>query len=151
MKEQAELPMRFSINVIKNDDALLRFHTGLPSFQYFTALADFLRDCSTTTPLWTGSDCQIERRRRDHRSQRTLPLDDELFLTLMKLRLDPPIQDLAMRFAVSQATVSRIFSTWLMLLFNKFKKSFGLPVWPSKERIQRTMSQQFRDLYPSTE
>ena len=42
---------------------------------------------------------------------RTLSLDDELFLTLMKLRLDCPFQDLAMRFRMSVSVVSRVFAT----------------------------------------
>ena len=42
--------------------------------------------------------------------QRSLPATDELLMTLVKLRHNSPESDLAQRFAVSQSTVSRIFS-----------------------------------------
>ena len=46
---------RFSISQIANDDALVRFYTGLPDFEHFQKLAAFLKDCSETMPLWRGS------------------------------------------------------------------------------------------------
>ena len=96
--------------------------------------------------LWAGTlratVSIMESGRRARRSyRRTLPLDDEVLLTLMKLRMDAPNQDLAMRFAISASAVSRIFTTWVMLLYSKLKKSAGLPVWPGKNRIMQTMPQ----------
>ena len=44
--------------------------------------------------------------------QRSLPATDELLMTLVKLRHNSPEFDLAQRFAVSQSTVSLIFSAW---------------------------------------
>ena len=149
------LPVRFTIGNIKDDNDLVRFYTGLPSYGHFCALADFLKDCSSSMSLWAGtlratvSSIEFGRRaRRLHR--RTLPLDDELPLTLMKLRMDASNQDLAIRFAISASAVSRIFTTWVMLLYSKLKKSAGLSLWPRKNRIMQTMPQQFMDLYPST-
>ena len=101
-------------------------------------------------PLWSGNSRRGAERRTDASGCRTLSLDDELLLTLMKLRMNSPNQDLAIRFAISPTSVSRIFTTWLMLLYQKLKNSAALPSWPSKESIISTMPQSFTDLYPST-
>ena len=48
---------------------------------------------------------------------------------------------LSMRFHVSVATVSRVVTTWLLLLYKKFK---SLDIWPSKEQVMRDMPTQFK-------
>ena len=60
---------------------------------------------------------------------------NEFFLTLCRLRLGLLEQDLAIRFQVSQPTVSRIVMAWINLLFVKFKE---VPSWPSRETINVT-------------
>ena len=141
--------LRFSFSDIARDDALVRFYTGVPDREHFDALSEFLSDCSSTMPLWRGSGCH-DGNARSQKSSRTLTLDDELLLTLMKLRLDTPNVDLAMRFRISTSMVSRIFTAWLMSLFKKFTASAELPVWPSRERVNDTMPEIFKDLYPTT-
>ena len=47
---------------------------------------------------------------------------------LCRLRLGLLEQDLALRFQVSQPSVSRIVTTWINLLYVKFKE---VPIWPS--------------------
>ena len=150
LHEKLQEPARLSLSTIKADDALVRFYTGLPSGQHFDALATFLSDCSKSMPLWSGNSRRGAERRTDASGCRTLSLDDELLLTLMKLQMNSPNQGLAIRFAISPTSVSRIFTTWLMLLYQKLKNSAALPSWPSKESIISTMPLSFTDLYPST-
>lgn len=136
---------------IKYDDDTVRFYTGLPSHGHFVPLSGFLKDCSEVMPLWFGSRHETEGRQRAvQRSKRTLPLDDELFITLMKLRLNCPNQDLALCFSISTLSVSRIITTWLMLLHAKLKESAGLPAYLAKQRTHpannpRTFSQPVPD------
>ena len=54
----------FSIRQISHDDALVRFYTGLPSYQHFEKLFIFLSDCSASMPLWRGSSCHEHARSR---------------------------------------------------------------------------------------
>ncbi len=49
-------------------------------------------------------------------SPRKLSLEQEIVLTLMKLRLALLTEDLAFRFQVSLATASSIFITWIKLM-----------------------------------
>jgi hypothetical protein len=46
----------------------------------------------------------------------TLPMENQLFLTLMKLRLNLTNVDLAVRFSISETTVSNVFLTLLYAL-----------------------------------
>ena len=150
LRSQLVAPVRFSINNIKTDDSLVRFYTGLPSYSHFLALSQFLSDCSNGMALWAGNARTNVPGRRTDVAQRTLSRSDELFLTLIKLRRDCPFADLGMRFGLSMSSVGRIFTTWLMLMFRKFKESAKLPAWPSREQVKITMPQPFKDLFPST-
>ena len=58
---------------------------------------------------------------------------EEFFLVLVRLRLGLLEQDLADRFEISCATVSRIFATWINFLYFKFKQ---FPLWPPQEVVQ---------------
>lgn len=65
----------------------------------------------------------------------------EFVLTLMKLRLDCPLKDLAFRFGISITTVSRVFAKWLTIMDVKLR---SLIKWPDRESLWKTMPQCFR-------
>ena len=56
-------------------------------------------------------------------------------------------QDLAVRFCVSQATVSRILLTWANYLYVMLG---SLQIWPSRAFIDANMPASFKDVYPKT-
>ena len=108
--------LRFSFSKISRDDALVRFYTGLPDKEHFLKLSEYLSDCSSCMPLWRGTGRNSDGGSTYLRkSNRTLPTNDELLLTLMKLRLDTPMLDLSMRFFTSTSKVS---------IFSRFSQSF---------------------------
>lgn len=47
---------------------------------------------------------------------RTLSIEDEVFITLMQLRLNLIEDDIALRFNISRFCVSQILSTWIPFL-----------------------------------
>ena len=63
---------------------------------------------------------------------RALSPTDELFLTLMKLRLGFLIQDLVHWFIVSVTSVSRIFRMWIVFVDQQLRP---LIRWSSREAI----------------
>ena len=104
-----------------DSDDKVQFYNGLPSFEILTVVFEHV------SPFV---------------ARRTLSLDrfQEFFMVLMKLRLNVPLQDLAYRFKVSQPTVSRIFSSWLVVMDNTLSPFVS---WPEREHLLRTMPQCF--------
>ena len=76
---------------------------------------------------------------------RELSIENEFFLTLMKLRLDLLQQDLAIRFDISTGKVSQIFITWIKLLSHEVGV---LIIWPLCQQTTKTLPECFQKLYP---
>ena len=76
-------------------------------------------------------------------SRRTQTLDpfQEFIIVLIKLQLNVPFQDLAYRFLVSVATVSRIFWAWIIAMDYRLCQ---LVYWPERENLWKTMPMCFR-------
>ena len=76
----------------------------------------------------------------------SLPLPDQLLLTLMKLRLNCRDLDLAERFAVSRSTVSNVINTFICalheMLFDGILSSVGIP---SQRKCRGSMPKSFED------
>ena len=85
-------PKAFSLDAIKDDSSLLQHYTGLPSLAVFDLLLqlcsrfDFSYYCG-----WNVS---------------SISLQDQLFLTLLKLRCNFSHKDLGVRFSVCPSTIS---------------------------------------------
>ena len=106
-------------------------------------LYSFMEDCVPEMMYWNGGRVGIAQPCRPH----SLSSRNELLLTLVKLRLGSPYIDLAIRFGLSTGTVSNIFTSWLSLLYRKFKV---LDIWPSCMQVDNSMPPHFQQLYPST-
>lgn len=76
-----------------------------------------------------------------------LSLEDQLLLTLMKLRLGRTEQELAYIFGVSTATISRLIVCWVNFLYLRLGM---LPIWPTWEAVEQSMPASFRRTYPDT-
>ena len=68
-------------------------------------------------------------------------------MVLVRLRCGLLSLDIANRFGISQAQFSRIEDTWLAFLYHRLR---ALPIWASREHVQQTMPQAFKDAYPAT-
>ena len=76
--------------------------------------------------------------------QNCLTAFQEFLLTMMRLQLNLPFQDLACRFSMSKSTASRIFDKWIDLMARALKV---LIKWHDREELQRTMPTDFVQLY----
>ena len=65
-------------------------------------------------------------------------------MTIMKLKLNMPMQDLAYRFNISRSTVSRIFLAWMCVMDVRL---MPLIVWPERQDLIRTMPQCFQESF----
>lgn len=109
-------------NIAALGDHKISFYTGLPSFGSLKACFDVLGPSVHHLTYWSkplASDVKGKGR------PRTLVLLEEFFMVLIRLRLGSFEQDLADCFGVSSlscSTVSRVFATWINILYLKLKE-----------------------------
>ena len=72
---------------------------------------------------------------------------NQFFLTLVKLKLNLRVLDLARRFGVSKSLVSKYFITWVCFLYQHLKE---IDWTPSDEQVASTLPCAFQEKYPST-
>lgn len=111
---------------LEQDDNRVKFYTGLPSYTVLIALFALLESGVS------------------HSANNVLTKFEELVLTLVRLRLGVPLQDLAYRFEVSQATATRVVNRWIAAMHVRLKQ---LVDWPSREQLQQTMPMAFRKAF----
>ena len=61
---------------------------------------------------------------------------EEFVAMLMRLRLGLLLEDVADRFAISPATMSKIFLTWIKVMSKAMKVIFP---WPSREQVRKNV------------
>ena len=112
-------------SLLKEDDTLTAFYTGLPSHSVLTSVFALVEKGVTEVSVkLTSFQCFL--------------------LTLMKLRLNLANYDLAFRFCIHESTVSRILISWLQIMDVRLSP---LIHWPEKGDLQKTMPWCFRPNY----
>ena len=53
--------------------------------------------------------------------------EEELFMVLVGLRVGLTVTDLSLRFGISEFSVSKIFTSWINLLYFHLKDLFEMP------------------------
>ena len=71
-------------------------------------------------------------------------LENHLLLVLTKIRLGLLMEDLGHRFQISQASVSRIWNTWVPLIANSLNP---LIVWPERDVVRANIPSSFKPTY----
>ena len=104
-------------------DQIVKFYTGLPNKKVLKAVFKLVEN--------SVQGCENSK----------LTRHQEFMATVMKLRLNCQIQDLAFRFNVSCSTVSRIFLKWITAMDHCLRH---LIWWPDCESLQKTMPECFR-------
>ena len=72
-----------------------------------------------------------------------MPLQNELFLTLMRLRLGLLHQDLAHRFKTNTRQVSTIILTWMQLLYKQFGTIRNL-MFSTRDKVRQHLPKCFK-------
>ena len=115
----------FRATMIRDNNSLTHQYTGLPTWGVFLHIVMFLTPFATTRST-------------------ALTAEDEIFLTLVRLRLALFLDDLANRFDIATSTVSRIFQKWLDIMYSKLG---FLITWPKREVICQNLPPAFKSLY----
>ena len=130
---------KLTIDDIKDSDELIQLHTGLPSYKCFKWIYTEVEPVLDNMQYWrtnnpnTTKNYQQGSVRKPGRC-RVLSKQNELLLTLMKLKLNMIEDYLAYLFKVSQSTISNVLSTWIPLLSHELAP---LIYWPTSEEIKQ--------------
>ena len=131
MKERDEVirelrTLKFSVNTVRENDTKCKLMTGLS---------------------WTVFDTPHQYLAQFVKVQKTskLSTQDQLFITLVKLRQNPSTDMMCGIFDLANCTVLDVFSRWLDLMYAKI--SF-LIKWPDRECIRCTVPAEIIFKYP---
>ena len=138
----------FRLENIKQTDSLIKFYTGFPDFATLMIFyEEILKDDAEEMRMWKGKDCKDSFDEFKCGRPHKLPLLEQFFMTLVRLRLGLLEVDIAYRFGVSQSTVSRTTLTWINLMYHNFKAMERFPSWYV---VKRYMPEIFKKEYPNT-
>ena len=138
----------FRLENVKCDNNLIKLYTGFNDHETLVAFfEEILQSDAKMMRQWSGrrSGCDYD----DVKVGPTfkLPLEEQFFMTLVRLRLGLLEHDIAYRFNISQSSVSRITSTWINLMFHSFK---SIETFPSWHIVKKYMPEVFKQDYPNT-
>ena len=137
----------FCIERFSDNDHDIAYYTGFPSYESLMAFWCYLGEKVDYLALWRGQETKVAGTPLCPITERKLKPMDEFFMCLMRLRLGLQVTDLAFRFCISPASVSRIFTTWINFLYLEFK---AIDFQPSRQQIDRDMPLCFKTKYPTT-
>lgn len=129
---QCNLPVArcHTIENFIDNDRLILFYTGFKNYEQFMLLFTILGPCVNHLPI----SCHLKPK-------------DQLFLTLMKLRLASEDFELATLFDLSEKCISKLLICWINFLYYQLSE---IDIWPSRSVVTDTMPQRFKDNFPTT-
>ncbi|XP_068691460.1 uncharacterized protein [Montipora foliosa] len=143
--------LRYSYN-----EEMINFYTGFPSWKLLEMFISLVKPCADKIKTWSQEQRNRVKQNKDipvavnhdtnYAFVSTLCTEDQLLLFLCKIKLGLFEQDLEERFQISISTVSRTLVTWTNYLY--FLQG-SLPIWPSREQVDKTMPRSFKDAFPT--
>ena len=115
---------------VRLDDRKFQFWTGFPNYETFTALFHYLEGVGAIGRMrhWRGSEmCSKDPYPKKAARIAKLTPEEELFMVLVRLRVGLTVTDLSLRFGISESSVSKIFTSWINLLFFHLKDLCEMP------------------------
>lgn len=141
---------RFFLQRFQCDDGQIRYYTGFKDYQTLMDVFKALQPTAETMVGWSQAQ-RLKQMGKDIIRQgcreQSLPLSDQFFLFLCRLRQGYSVADLASLFSVSLATVSRICITWTNFVYHMLG---SLEIWPSRQTVDELMPQSFKNSFPKT-
>ena len=108
------------------DDERVKFYTSLTAMSVLMAVFELI---SPALP-----------------EQKCVPKFQQLIMTIMRLRLNLSVQDLAYRFGIHASTVSRVFQSCVHTMFASMT---FLVRWPEREELRLTLPACFKEKFSS--
>lgn len=151
LSDKAKLKREFFLeDVMENNDSV-KFFTGIPTLGCLNMLVNLITPQAEKLKYWDkNKDKKIKYQTSPVTKpgpKRSLSVLEEFVICLVRLRLGLMRRQLSDIFSVSQAQISRIFTTWVCFLATLFKET--LVLWPSKEEVKKNLPHSFKK-YPNT-
>ncbi|XP_066919410.1 uncharacterized protein [Clytia hemisphaerica] len=127
-----------SMNVILKSEEKTKYFIGL-SRKHFWSLYNFLGDAKFNLTYWNSSYSRNSSTRKF-----SIPIPNQLFITLLRLRRGFNLYTMAHFYSVSETTISTIFNTWIMFLFHHFKSLGNDILFPERQVFKKTLPKVFR-------
>ncbi|XP_068759289.1 uncharacterized protein [Montipora capricornis] len=114
---------------------------------------NFLQPFAEKMKYWDGKKktareaYQEEKDRKKPGPKRQVPLFAEFILVMVRLRLGLLVGHLADIYSLSKGSVSKIFTTWINMLYHVFKDI--LIAWPTMQQVRRHLPKSF-EKFPRT-
>ena len=121
----------FDVQLLEGNDKLTRFYTGMPTYDSFMALVEYLEPKAKEMRVWKGSSTKTEEKQLRSQCFSNLSIANQLFAVLIWLQLGLLITDVSTRFKIPEPTYSRMFTTWICFLSKELCLIFP---FPSRER-----------------
>lgn len=124
------------------DDRSCKFYTGI-TLAIFITFFNILKSKASSMVYWNSADTSEPHDSMTPKRgpKRTLLLQEEFTLTLLRLRRGFDTKSLGNMFGISESSVCRIFTTWLSLMYVDL--SF-LIRWPTREQVRENMPKCFK-------
>ena len=146
--ENTVTSVRFRYENIKARNDLVKFYTGFPDHVMLLAFyEEILESDAKVMRQWEGNRCKDSYDDVKCGCACKLPLLEQFFMTMVRIRLGLLELDLAVRFDISQSSVSRITVTWINLLYHSLKAIEHFPPW---HVVRKYMPEVFKSEYPNT-
>ena len=136
--KELEARVTLKFDYIKHSDALVKLYTGCPSSEIFNFIVDKVKPHSPKLHYYRGQESHELKKyqhspssagcQRKPGPKRQLSLENEILLTLMRIRLDLKIDDLAFRFGISSPHASNTVTTMISFLSRELAP---LIYWPT--------------------
>lgn len=132
-------PGRYTVQYVQNSHVRnnFKYHTGF-TYDTFMNIFKFLVPNKDEAPMTFEKTVT---------KSKNISLEDQLLLTLMKLRLNFEFKHLGNLFKMSPQDTGVVFRTWVNYMFYRFGE---VTVWPDRSIIQQNMPTKFRDEFPDT-
>ena len=147
-KWDSHLSRLLLLDTLKHNDKDFKFYTGLPTYQVFKLLYNFLEDDVSVMKLKDGKRGSLSHHFTDRHilkpgpKIKKLSFEEQFFYTLVRLKRGLSVHDLARRAGIADSTMSNIFQTWTALLANTLEL---LCSRPSTEKILSSKAPCFDD------
>ncbi|XP_066288831.1 uncharacterized protein [Branchiostoma lanceolatum] len=131
----------YDIENLKHSDKLIHLHTGLASYALFIWIFSLIKPKLPYMQYFKSSQSQSTKSYQVRRTnkpgpKRLLSYQNELLVTLMKIKLNLSEQFLAHLFSCGISLISQVLSTWLPLLSLELR---CLIHWPTRNELKLYM------------